>query len=69
MRDRGHGFVHGDLPPWNPLFARDVDALIVRRMSGTLEWMRDDRPSLDHRPWGPAFVVDVRQALAEYLAS
>ncbi len=36
---------------------RQVDLFILARLLLTLEWMVDDWPSLDHRPWGPGFLA------------
>ena len=127
------GFIHGDLHPWNILFARDVAGaidfsdcgwghfamdlaaslqylkfpladnadhrpqyarlhdsllegyasvralppgverqtavLMVARLFMTLEWILDDWPALDHRAWGPGFLLGIEGALRGYLAS
>lgn len=47
--------------------ARQVDTLITARLFGTLEWMLDDWPALDHRAWGPGFINGAREALRTYL--
>lgn len=127
---RGYGLIHGDLHPWNILFARDVagaidfsdcgwghaaldlaaclqylrhplannhdhrrgyarlhdsllagyaqvralppnmarqvDAYIVARMFVTLEWILEDWPTIDHRPWGPGFLRGVQKVFRHY---
>ena len=131
--DRGHGFVHADLHPWNIVFTgrvagafdfsdcgwghhamdlattlqylkhplannhdhraqyprlhdsllagyarirplpadveRQIDAFIVARMVGTLEWILDDWPRPDHRAWGPGFLSRCGVVFADYLDS
>lgn len=51
------------LPPQAP---RQVEVLIATRLFGTLEWMLDDWPRLDLRPWGPGFVRRLPQALGAW---
>ena len=36
---------------------RQIDLYILVRLVSTLEWMLDDWPSLDGRPWGPGFLA------------
>lgn len=59
---------YADERPLPPDAAHQVDTLITARLFGTLEWMLDDWPALDHRAWGPGFVQDARVALRAWLA-
>jgi Ser/Thr protein kinase RdoA (MazF antagonist) len=36
---------------------RAIDLFIVLRLLLALEWILDDWPTLDHRPWGPGFIT------------
>ena len=47
---------------------RQIDAYIVARMFGTLEWILDDWPRPDHRAWGPGFLGRCTEVFAHYLA-
>lgn len=40
-----------------------LDELLMLRRLGTLQWMVEDWPRADHRPWGPAFLEDLGAAL------
>lgn len=53
--------------PLPPRATRQVDTLITARLFGTLAWMLDDWPALDHRAWGPGFIDGARGALRAYL--
>lgn len=44
-----------------------VRTLIAARLFGTLEWMLDDWPALDHRAWGPGFLDGAQAALRAHL--
>jgi Ser/Thr protein kinase RdoA (MazF antagonist) len=37
-------------------FARQIDLYIAARTIATIEWIFEDWPTPDHRPWGPAFI-------------
>ena len=47
---------------------RQIEALIVVRTITTLEWILDDWPRPDHRPWGPGFLQRCGAVFADYLA-
>lgn len=51
------------LPPDAP---HQVEVLIATRLFGTLEWMLDDWPRLDLRPWGPGFLRRLPRALGPW---
>lgn len=42
---------------------------LTARLFVTLDWMLDDWPSLDHRAWGPGYLVGAQAALHDYLRS
>lgn len=44
-----------------------IDTCVVLRMVGTLEWMLDCWPRLDHRAWGPHFISGSQPVLHRYL--
>jgi Ser/Thr protein kinase RdoA (MazF antagonist) len=46
-------------------FARQIDLYIAARTIATIEWIFEDWPTLDHRPWGPAF-LDKGEAMLQY---
>ncbi len=49
-----------------PGFEAQIDLYIAVRMISTIEWIFDDWPTPDHRPWGPAFVGSAQAALAAF---
>lgn len=51
------------LRPLPPDLLAWLDDLLMLRRLGTLQWMVDDWPRADHRPWGPAFLEDLGCAL------
>jgi Ser/Thr protein kinase RdoA (MazF antagonist) len=55
----------GTLPPD---VERQIDLFIVQRLLLTLEWMLDDWPRLDHRPWGPGFLAACGLLLEDWSA-
>jgi Ser/Thr protein kinase RdoA (MazF antagonist) len=52
-----------------PGVERQIEVCIVARLFMTLEWILDDWPALDHRAWGPGFVLGIEDALRGYLDS
>ena len=52
-----------------PGVERQIEVLIVARLFITLEWILDDWPALDHRAWGPGFLLGLEDALRGYLDS
>jgi Ser/Thr protein kinase RdoA (MazF antagonist) len=46
-------------------FARQIDLYIAVRTIATIEWIFEDWPTLDHRPWGPAF-LDKGEAMLQH---
>lgn len=52
-----------------PHVEQQVPVLITARLFLTLEWMLDDWPTLNHRPWGPGFIRGSQRALRAWLAT
>ncbi len=52
----------------SPDLALQVSVLVTARLLLTLAWILDDWPALDHRPWGPGFILGSQRALREWLA-
>jgi Ser/Thr protein kinase RdoA (MazF antagonist) len=48
---------------------QQIDTYIIARMFMTMDWILDDWPQLDHRPWGPGFLLGSQKVLSDYLAS
>lgn len=51
---------------WRPLphgVAQQIDLCVAIRMINTVEWMLDQWPRLNLRPWGPGFLARVPSAL------
>lgn len=46
---------------------REIDVFIVMRLLLAIEWILDDWPSLDHRPWGPGFLAACEGLFARFL--
>jgi hypothetical protein len=44
-------------------FARQIDLYIAARTIATIEWIFEDWPTSDHRPWGPAFIAQATTML------
>lgn len=53
--------------PLPPHVQAHIDTCVALRMVGTLEWMLDCWPSLDHRAWGPGFLAGSQPVLRRYL--
>lgn len=54
---------------WRPLppdVARQIDICVAIRMINTVEWMLDQWPRLNARPWGPGFLQRVAGSLAGF---
>lgn len=47
---------------------RQIDLHVVARMFGTLDWILQDWPRLDHRAWGPGFLRGVEDIFEAHLA-
>jgi Ser/Thr protein kinase RdoA (MazF antagonist) len=62
---RGYAAEH--TPP--PDLTRQVSVLVTARLFLTLAWILDDWPTLDHRPWGPGFILGSQRALRAWLAA
>jgi Ser/Thr protein kinase RdoA (MazF antagonist) len=45
-------------------FARQIDLYIAARTISTIEWIFEDWPTPDHRPWGRAFVAQAPAMLS-----
>lgn len=54
---------YASLRPLPPGSLDGLDDLLLLRRLGTLQWMIDDWPRADHRPWGPAFLASLRHTL------
>lgn len=53
---------------WRPLppdVGHQIDICVAIRMINTVEWMLDQWPRLDMRPWGPGFLDRVASALRD----
>lgn len=61
----GYASVH----PLPDALLEQVPVYLTARLFVTLGWMLDDWPRLDHRAWGPGFLVGAQAALADYLRS
>jgi Ser/Thr protein kinase RdoA (MazF antagonist) len=48
-------------------FERQIDLYIAARTIATIEWIFEDWPTPDHRPWGPAFVAQMPAVLEQAL--
>lgn len=54
---------------WRPLppgVQGQIDVCVAIRMVNTVEWMLDQWPRLDWRPWGPGFLQRVAASLARW---
>ena len=57
---------YADVAPLPPDVERQVDIHVVARMFLSLDWILDDWPHPDHRPWRAQFVAGCAQALRAY---
>ena len=54
---------------WRPLppnVEQQIDVCVAIRMINTVEWMLDQWPQLNSRPWGPGFLQRVAGSLAGF---
>ena len=61
------GYAHRRCLPANA--SVQIDLFIACRKLNTVEWILDQWPRVDHRPWGPAFLNRVGTALAAWAAA
>jgi Ser/Thr protein kinase RdoA (MazF antagonist) len=57
---------YSDVAPLPPGIERQLDVYVVARMFMSLDWMLDDWPRPDHRPWRTQFVAGCAQAFRAY---
>lgn len=48
-----------------PDIERQLDLHVVARMFVSLDWILDDWPTPDHRPWRAQFIAGCAQALGD----
>jgi len=57
---------YAQVRPCPPGLERQIETYIVANLFNTLEWILDDWPAPDHRPWGPNFLASVKQVFRDH---